>query len=114
MTRRLALVARETPMRFTLKTLSYFVASAAILFGPSTSIAAKRPAPSVRAVGLAELELQVLLDRANFSPGQIDDENGKNSREAMAAFQAAHRIAPGALSRKAALVALGAGSVKSI
>jgi len=101
-------------MKFKLTNLSGFVAVAAILFGTTIAIAAKHPVPSVRAVGLAELELQVLLDRANFSPGQIDDENGKNSREAMAAFQAARGIAPGARSRKAVLAALGAGSVKSI
>jgi len=101
-------------MKFKLTNLSGFVAVAAILFGTTIAIAAKHPVPSVRAVGLAELELQVLLDRANFSPGQIDDENGKNSREAMAAFQSARGIAPGARSRKAVLAALGAGSVKSI
>ncbi|MGA2345881.1 MAG: L,D-transpeptidase [Candidatus Sulfotelmatobacter sp.] len=101
-------------MKFKLTNLSGFVAVAAILFGTSIATAAKHPAPSVRPVGLAELEMQVLLDRANFSPGQIDDENGKNSREAMAAFEAARGIAPGARSRNAALAALGAGSVKSI
>jgi len=101
-------------MRFTLKTVSYFVASAAILFGTSVAIAAKHPAPSVRAVGLAELQMQVLLDRADFSPGQIDDENGKNSREAMAAFEAARGIAPGARSRKALLAALGASKVEPV
>jgi len=101
-------------MRFTLKALLYFVASAAILFNTSIAIAAKHPSSSVRAVGLAELELQVLLDRADFSPGQIDDENGKNSREALAAFQAARGIAPRSRSRKALLAALGAASAKSI
>ena len=101
-------------MRFTFKTLSYFVASAAILLGTSTSIAAKRPTPSVRAAGPAELEMQVLLDRANFSPGEIDGKGGKNSREALAAFQTARGIAPGARSRKALLEALGAGTVKPI
>ena len=68
-------------MRFKLTNPSGFVAVLAILFGTSIAIAAKHPAPSVRVVGLEELEMQVLLDRANFSPGQIDDENGKNSRE---------------------------------
>jgi len=101
-------------MKFHLTKLSFFVGAAAIFFVTSVAIAAKRPAPSVRTVGLAELQLQVLLDRANFSPGQIDDENGKNSSEAVAAFQAARGIAPGAQSRSAVLAALGAGSVKSI
>ena len=49
-------------MTFTLKTLSCFVASAAILLATSPSIAANRPAPSARSAGLAELEMQVLLE----------------------------------------------------
>ena len=101
-------------MIFTLKTLSCLVVSAAILLGTSTLIAAKRPAPSARSVGPAELEMQVLLDRADFSPGEIDGRGGKNSREALAAFQAARGLAPGARSRKALLKALGAGVVKPI
>ena len=75
-------------MTFTLKTLSCFIASAAILFGASNSIAANRPAPSVRSAGSAELAMQVLLDPVDFSPGQIDGKGGKNSREALAAFEA--------------------------
>src|SRR5580698_9262173 len=98
-------------MTLKLKTLSCFVASAAIILGTSSSIAANRPAPSARPVGLAELDLQILLDRADFSPGQIDGKSGKNSREALAAFQAARGLAPGARGRKALLQALGAGSV---
>ena len=101
-------------MRFTLRPLLYFVASAAILFSTSIAMAAKHPTSSVRAAGLAELEMQVLLDRADFSPGQIDDKNGKNSREALAAFQAARGIAPGVRSRKALPAALGASAVEPI
>jgi lipoprotein-anchoring transpeptidase ErfK/SrfK len=101
-------------MIFRLKTLSYFVASAVILLGASTSIAANRSAPAVRSVGLAELDMQILLDRANFSSGEIDGKSGKNSREALAAFQTARGLAPGARSRKALLQALGADAVKPI
>jgi len=101
-------------MTFTLKTLSCFVASAAILLGASTSIAANRSAPAVRSVGLVELDMQILLDRANFSSGEIDGKGGKNSREALAAFQTARGLAPGARSHKALLKMLGAGTVKPI
>jgi lipoprotein-anchoring transpeptidase ErfK/SrfK len=101
-------------MKFKFTNLSVYAAVAVIFFCASFAMAAERSTPSGRAVGLAELEMQVLLDRANFSPGQIDDENGKNSGEAMAAFQATRGIAPSARSRSAVLAALGAGSVKSI
>jgi lipoprotein-anchoring transpeptidase ErfK/SrfK len=97
-------------MTFALKTLSCFLASAAVLFGASTSIAANRPAGSTRLVGQTELKVQVLLDRADFSPGEIDGKGGKNSREALAAFQAAR----GLRSQKAVLKALGAGAINPI
>ena len=101
-------------MTITLKTLSCFIAVAAILVATSTATASKRPAPSVRSVGTTELEMQVLLDRANFSSGELDGKGGKNSREALAAFQTAHGLSPGARSRKALLQALGASTVKTI
>jgi lipoprotein-anchoring transpeptidase ErfK/SrfK len=101
-------------MTIALKTLSCFVAVAAILVATSTSIASNRPTPSVRSAGPTELEMQVLLDRANFSSGELDGKGGKNSREALAAFQTARGLAPGTRSRKTLLQALGADKIKPI
>ena len=99
-------------MTFTHKALSCFAAGAALFLGMSTLIAAKRPARPARSGGPTALERQVLLDRAGFSPGEIDGSSGQNSRKALAAFQSARGIAPGPRGRKALVDALGAGAVE--
>jgi lipoprotein-anchoring transpeptidase ErfK/SrfK len=103
-------------MTFAFKTLSHLAAVAAILLGTSAAVGARaaRPTRSGRSGGAAELKIQVLLDRAGFSPGQIDGGGGQNSRKALAAFQAAHGLSPGARTSKALLEALGAGAVEPI
>jgi lipoprotein-anchoring transpeptidase ErfK/SrfK len=100
-------------MTVTIRALSWF-ASAAIVLGASGVVAAKPPARPTQQAGQSALELQVLLDRADFSPGEIDGGGGQNTRKAVAAFEAAHGLAPGARGRKALLEALGAGTVEPI
>jgi len=72
-----------------------------LLASTGAHAATDSPSPTLRA--------QVLLDRANFSPGQIDGVAGSNMRQALSGFQRARGLPPSGQADAATLAALDDG-----
>jgi lipoprotein-anchoring transpeptidase ErfK/SrfK len=94
-----------------IRRIVWCVASATAFMDAATLIAAQRPP---RSASRSVLEIQILLDRAGFSSGELDGRRGINFTRAIIAFQEAHRLPPGARHQKGLLEALGAGTVETI
>lgn len=68
---------------------SLIVTAAILTAAPQAAVAQQKPKAHAKAGAADMLATQVLLDRAGFSPGEIDARGGRNTQTAIAAFEKA-------------------------
>ena len=68
---------------------SLIVTAAILTAAPQAAVAQQKPKAHAKAGAADMLPTQVLLDRAGFSPGEIDARGGRNTQTAIAAFEKA-------------------------
>ena len=79
-----------------------YITALAVFLGAGVALAQKAPAVDAQQ-GLA---VQVALDRAGFSPGEIDGRSGPKTRLALSAFQKASNLRPSGAVNEETLAAL--------
>ena len=82
---------RNSPKRFSCRSAPWLLACA-LWLGSAQPLGAELLAPGDAVCRHDALDLQVALDRAGFSPGEIDGREGAITRRAVAAFQAAQSL----------------------
>jgi lipoprotein-anchoring transpeptidase ErfK/SrfK len=83
-----------------------YIFALALVLAPGVASAQKRPARGPSPDAQQMLAVQVALDRAGFSPGEIDGRGGPKTRLALSEFQKSASLQPSGVVSEEALAAL--------